>query len=29
MKFDDIDQSKIQFPSQIAGLKVLRDRGTI
>jgi len=29
MKYDDIDQSKIQFPSQIAGLKILRERGTI
>jgi ADP-ribose pyrophosphatase YjhB (NUDIX family) len=29
IKYDDIDQSLIQFPSQIAGLKALRDRGTI
>jgi len=29
MKYDDIDQSLIQFPSQIAGLKALHDRGTI
>lgn len=29
MNYDDIDQSRIQFPSQIAGLKALRERGLI
>jgi NAD+ diphosphatase len=29
MKYEDIDQSKIQFPSQVAGLKLLHERGII
>lgn len=29
MKYDDIDQSKIQFASHVAGLKLLRERGIL